>query len=540
MRLDRILIFQLFIGVLWAGVGAAQTTVPAGSVGAGATWTAAGSPYLVEGDVVVPSGGTLEIEPGVEVRFMGGDTLGGGRDTTRAEIEVHGDLVIRGTASSPVVMHADATESDWYGIVVASDATRAAIEWAEIEDVRRGVSALAPSDVTSLTSVALQNCAEACVHIEAGNPQIDGLWASRTDTGIFVTRNGGLTLANAVIWGARSYGVRLYLGTGSPTSLVIHSSTIHDSQYGVYVQEDHLNRSYHGVEVRNCIFTSNASTAVYNRADPTFVSVHRSMFWDNGADTLFTGGVDNVTANPQYVDSASGDFRLRPTSVAIDAGSDVDAPSRDVVGVSRPLDGDGVGGAAYDMGAYEYVRVVCGDGEVGPGESCDDGAMNGMYGRCASDCMGPGAFCGDGALNGPEECDDGNAIDSDECLTSCVAARCGDGVVRAGVEECDDGNEADRDGCDAACMREDSSAVDAGSGHPLDASVDADASPAPDASTPGDAGVVLDAFSVSDGGRAPGDEGGGGCGCSAQGGTTDGAWFGLILLMLGRPRRRRV
>lgn len=47
----------------------AQTIVPGGNVSG--TWTAAGSPYLVQGSITIPADSTLNIEPGVEVIFQG-------------------------------------------------------------------------------------------------------------------------------------------------------------------------------------------------------------------------------------------------------------------------------------------------------------------------------------------------------------------------------------------------------------------------------------------------------------------------------------
>jgi cysteine-rich repeat protein len=42
------------------------------------------------------------------------------------------------------------------------------------------------------------------------------------------------------------------------------------------------------------------------------------------------------------------------------------------------------------------------------------------------------ATCGDGVVQaGVEACDDGNAVDTDGCLSICALATCGDGVVQA-------------------------------------------------------------------------------------------------------------
>src|SRR5262249_3965124 len=63
------------------------------------------------------------------------------------------------------------------------------------------------------------------------------------------------------------------------------------------------------------------------------------------------------------------------------------------------------------------------------------------------------ATCGDGVLQEPEQCDDGNLVDTDGCKRDCTLPRCGDGVVQSG-EQCDDGNTNGGDGCSTACSVE--------------------------------------------------------------------------------------
>ena len=70
---------------------------------------------------------------------------------------------------------------------------------------------------------------------------------------------------------------------------------------------------------------------------------------------LPTIGFGNITNAPLFVNFAAGNYRLRPDSPCIDAGTNLSASiTNDLDGRPRPLDGNGDGLAAFDMGAYEY------------------------------------------------------------------------------------------------------------------------------------------------------------------------------------------
>ena len=66
----------------------------------------------------------------------------------------------------------------------------------------------------------------------------------------------------------------------------------------------------------------------------------------------------NIDANPLFVNAAGGNFRLQAGSPCIDAGTNTGAPTDDIEGNPRPIDGDGDTIAVTDMGAYEYMPLM--------------------------------------------------------------------------------------------------------------------------------------------------------------------------------------
>lgn len=79
---------------------------------------------VITGDVVVPAGVTLTIEPGTIVRFpLLSDDQVSGIDVGRCELIVEGSLVAVGTEANPIILtsgSANPARGDWYGIRVLS------------------------------------------------------------------------------------------------------------------------------------------------------------------------------------------------------------------------------------------------------------------------------------------------------------------------------------------------------------------------------------------------------------------------------------
>jgi cysteine-rich repeat protein len=84
---------------------------------------------------------------------------------------------------------------------------------------------------------------------------------------------------------------------------------------------------------------------------------------------------------------------------------------------------------------------------------CDDGVCNATEtcSTCSADC-GTCPVCGNGTPETGEDCDDGNAINTDDCLDTCVSPSCGDTFTWAGHEACDDGNAINTDDCLNTCV----------------------------------------------------------------------------------------
>ncbi len=83
--------------------GYCQTDVPAGDVSG--TWSLANSPYQVNGDITIPDGQTLTIEPGVTAIFK-----------EACKLDVQGRLIAVGTPEDTITFTAENPSGGWHAI----------------------------------------------------------------------------------------------------------------------------------------------------------------------------------------------------------------------------------------------------------------------------------------------------------------------------------------------------------------------------------------------------------------------------------------
>ena len=367
----------LVLGALvWSAPAAAATLVDSGEID-DTTWTAAGSPYLLNDDLLVPPGKVLIIEAGTTVVVGSSDLSAAGRDPNLIELRVQGELYVNGTLSAPVrIWNEDASSQDgWYGIVLEPEATHARLLYTEIANAENCLESDGAADV-EVVATTFATC-DTGAFFDGGIARFDRVLVHDSHYGLWLQNAADTTFSNVI---ARSNDMALYVMS---SALTLENVTFVDNTIGL------ATASQHGVAtsmtLANAIFANNSPQ--FKLGSNTTLAVAASDVWPAApANSRLTLGDGVLSADPAFV-APPADLHLQATSPCIDAGDSGASADHDFERNARPLDGNGDGTPAPDLGAYElFHRAFCGDGHVDPAEACDDGDANGAPGFCSEDC----------------------------------------------------------------------------------------------------------------------------------------------------------
>ena len=167
-------------------------------------------------------------------------------------------------------------------------------------------------------------------------------------------------------------GILIVNGSALDNSLVL-DNTVDGFGGGVFCASEYVNEF---MTVNNCTISKNEATfrgggvycmetlghdmwaTIRNTIIYKNIAQDGSNYYNNVSTTVYFNccttpepyGPENITNNPEFIDTASGDFRLPGWSPCIDAGTNAFAP--------MPYDLDGnprLTGGKVDMGCYEFI-----------------------------------------------------------------------------------------------------------------------------------------------------------------------------------------
>jgi len=477
------------------------------------TWTVDDSPYVVVGDLTVPSGETLVIEPGVEVRFDG-----------HYKFSVSGDLVSVGTTAQWITFTRDSATDASRGWGLRIDAGTTEIAHTVVEhgyaggavasspDNRGGGLYVSGGTVTVRDSEFRYNEAAAGggLYIGGGTVQVERT-AIHHNESVYNAFNacggGGLYVANA------------------DSSVVIRNNLIHQNSYdngntanfegggGVYLNDTSArfvgntvwgNTAGKGAGIlvkptgtvnpviANNIVWANSGSGEQIAVEVSYISggtispdlevvnnvidadgIHK-VYRNTFEEELF--GVGTIEDDPLLVDPSAGDFSLSSGSPAIDAAdASVDGHAcTDFHDLPRcdALDPDtGSGPPVWaDVGALEYTDVYADcDGDCDAWADLDDNCPTVANEDQADDdlddvgnecdlCWGDndtGDSDADGVCDSDDDClgmDHTGDTDDDGTCDDLDPDDDGDGCADVvDADPLDDGDDTDEDGVDDDC-----------------------------------------------------------------------------------------
>jgi len=357
-------------------------------------WTAENTPYLVIGDITIPSGGSLIIEPGVEVNFQG-----------LFKFIVNGNVQAIGTETDSIQFTTDNTNLGWGGIRLNSSQNGSHFAYCLVENGKTSGSDYPNQHgggfMLDNSNAVIEHCT--LKHNEAtadDNGMGGAIYAINTSSqteikdclftnnhsygeggAIKLTGDNGLLISNCefydntVLYGGGAICLYGCYDTKIDHSLFIGNQTNYSSGGALYI-EGYCTRV---VITNSTLYDNQALGGDGGAADVVFseASFTNSIIYNNNgyySNNIYLDfgyaeinycntpmpdgatGSHNINTNPLFVDASNHDYNLQETSPCIDAGIDfltITTAYNEVITVVD-MDPSEYIGVAPDIGAYEF------------------------------------------------------------------------------------------------------------------------------------------------------------------------------------------
>lgn len=291
-------------------VGLAQTT--SGELSGTEVWS---GEVRLTGDITIPFGGDLTIQPGTKVLVETSDDIESGFDTDTIEIRiVGGTFRAVGTDNAPIEFLSAAEipkPGHWYGILC--DLGEVDIRHVQIGHAAYPVRFVRPG-FYDLNETEIYDYSETAIWIEAsGRYSFDEIRIrSKFGVGGYAFYNSGARVLEFTNWHISGGRRGIYVATSE--ALVSNSLIERGSSYGIWIDSGKLT-------VANTI-VSGRTDGVEDRGKNTELEVRNSQFLSNSNFAVATFSVRAVVRDSQFRGNGYGVFlRGGSLSTAVDGGN---------------------------------------------------------------------------------------------------------------------------------------------------------------------------------------------------------------------------
>jgi hypothetical protein len=303
------------------------------------TWTKVNSPYLIHGLAIVPTGNTLIIEPGVEIRFKTGtDYSYSDNSVDVGLLYIKGKLIANGTSSQQITLTRQGDSGNWGCIAFAPTAdVSSSLKYCKVEYAKY---ILDNESGSYIGAISFRNPKISISNSEILNNGSSGIYSDRTTFSIY----------NCIIANNKEHGFNLNSAfEAKDTVKLINNTIIGNASSGLYTRNTRC-------QVINCIFWGNAeSFAIYNYYTFIYHSLVEEYSLPDYGGWLKIGDGMIYNFNPQLNSDYSLPYYSRCINAGIPNTSGLSLPETDIAGNNR------INLGRIDMGAFESSaeKFIC-------------------------------------------------------------------------------------------------------------------------------------------------------------------------------------
>ncbi len=178
------------------------------------TWNTKGSPYIIQGEAIVPEGKTLTIKPGVEVKFKTSENEEfefGEESFDAGFLRVNGKIVAKGKEGKPIVFTRLGGYGNWGAVVVNTKDAGSEFIWCRFSYGHYIRNVIEDDNATGmLTFIKSTGKVSHCTFYsgwaginckQASNPAIDHCTIVGNEYGLECNTESNPTITSCIIWG---------------------------------------------------------------------------------------------------------------------------------------------------------------------------------------------------------------------------------------------------------------------------------------------------------------------------------------------------